>query len=277
MEARIKAEADIEKKFNINNFDAGPGIEDIVREQFRTLLPDRYAVTPGVVIDRNGDNCGDCDLVIANRFWAPLLKFGATNESRRVHIPVEAVYSVLEVKQTLTEDSLDEAMKKLVMYKGLERDRAEYGRLTENQVIDCFENLDGSNNRRFDAILAVSCEEGAEEELVKRFFKINEQLEQHLRVNALAILGTGFAFYAVHMPDDNHMPHLYPESDMAYFYKFIPKGISTFFIPSPQDTLFHLYINLQQHLFLTVLNFKWLKLLYGFYDADRVEYPINLD
>ncbi len=65
MEARFRAEADIEKTFNINNFDAGLGIEDIVREQFRTLLPDRYAITPGVVLDRNGDNCGDCDLEAA--------------------------------------------------------------------------------------------------------------------------------------------------------------------------------------------------------------------
>lgn len=277
MEARVKAEANIEKEFNINNFDAGPGIEDIVREQFRTLLPDRYAVTPGVVIDRNGDNCGDCDLVVANRFWAPLLKFGATNESRRVHIPVEAVYSVIEVKQTLTEDSLDEAMKKLVMYKGLERDRSEYGRITENQVINDFDKTGSTNNPRFDVVLAVSCNKGTETELVERFFKINEQLEPNLRVNALAILGAGFAFYVFQGPDGNHMPHLYPESDMAYFYGWEPQSVSPFFIKSQQDTLFHLYINLQQHLFLTILNFKWLKLLYGFYDSDRTESPVNLD
>lgn len=277
MEARIRAEADIEKKFNINNFDAGPGIEDIVRDQFRTLLPDRYAITPGTIIDRNGDNCGECDLVVANRLWAPLLKFGATHESRRVHIPVEAVYSVIEIKQTLTEDSLDEAMKKLVMYKGLERDRSEYGRLVENQVLEKLDRPGSSLNPRFDAILAVSCAEEARGELVKRFFKINEQLEPHLKVNALAILGTGFAFYVFQAPDNDHMPHLYLESDMAYFYGWEPKSISPFFIKTPQDTLFHLYINLRQHLFLTVLNFKWMKLLYGFYDSDRVEYPVNLD
>ncbi len=127
IEARIRAEAGIEKNFNINNFDAGQGIEDIVRGQFRRLLPGRYEVTPGIVIDSNGDNCGECDLVIANRLWEPLLKYGATDESRRVHIPVEAVYTVIEVKQTLTEDSLEDAMKKIVMYKRLERDRSEYG------------------------------------------------------------------------------------------------------------------------------------------------------
>lgn len=277
IEARIRAESDIEKDFSINNFDAGPGIEDIVREQFRMLLPARYTVTPGVVIDRNGNNCGECDLVVANRFWAPLLKYGATNESRRIHIPVEAVYSVLEIKKTLTVSELDDAMKKLVMYKGLERDRSEYGRLVENHVVEEFEKADGSLNRRFDAILAVSCEEGRAEELVSRFFKINERLEPHLRVNALAILGEGFAFYLFQGPDDDHMPHLYPESDMAYFYGWKPKSISPFYVESPHDTLFHLYSNLQQHLFLTVLNFRWMKLLYGFDEAYKTGYPINLD
>ena len=243
------------------------------------LLPARYTVTPGVVIDRNGNNCGDCDLVVANRFWAPLLKYGATNESRRVHIPVEAVYSVIEIKQTLTENSLDQAMEKLVMYKGLERDRSEYGRLVENHVIEEFDEKveDGSLNRRFDAILAVSCEEERVEELVSRFFKINEQLEPRLQVNALAILGEGFACYVFQGPDDDYMPHLYPESDMAYFYGWKPRSISPFYIKSSHDTLFHLYSNLQHHLFLTVLNFRWIKLLYGFREAERTEYPIKLD
>ncbi|MCA1731119.1 MAG: hypothetical protein LC751_17490 [Actinobacteria bacterium] len=81
IEARIRAESEIEKAFNINNFDAGPGIEDIVREQFRKLLLDRYTVTPGVVIDATGDNCGECNLIIASSFWEPLLKYGATDGS----------------------------------------------------------------------------------------------------------------------------------------------------------------------------------------------------
>jgi hypothetical protein len=129
-----------------------------VREQFRILLPDRYTVTSGVVIDSNGDNCGDCDLLLVNRFWTPLLKYGATNESRRLHIPVEAVYTVIEVKRRLTEDTLDKAMKKLDLYKGLERDRSEYGRPVENHVLEELDKPDSSLNHRFDVVLAIGCE-----------------------------------------------------------------------------------------------------------------------
>lgn len=277
VEARIRAESDIEKEFSINNFDAGSGIEDIVREQFRMLLPARYTVTPGVIIDRNGNNCGDCDLVVANRFWAPLLKYGATNESRRVHIPVEAVYSVIEIKQTLTEDSLDKAMEKLVMYKGLERDRSEYGRLVENHVIQELDKPDSSLNRRFDVVFAIGCGDRADVSLVERFFRINEQLEPSLRVNALAILGSGFACYVLESPDGTYWEHLYPESDMTYFQGWTPKTISSpIYLKSEQDTLFHLYSNLQHHLNLTVLNFKNIKLIYGRDHAGRTEHPIDL-
>lgn len=276
IEARIRAESDIEKEFSINNFDAGLGIENIVREQFRTLLPARYTVTPGVIIDRNGNNCGDCDLIVANRFWAPLLKYGATNESRKVHVPVEAVYSVIEIKQMLTEDSLDKAMEKLVMYKGLKRDRSEYGRLVENHVIEQFDEPGSSLNRRFDIVFAIGCEDKADVKLVERFFKINAQLEPSLRVNTLAILGSGFACYVSESPAGEHWEHLYPESDMTYFQGWTPKTISPIYLKSEQDTLFHLYSNLQQHLNLTVLNFKNIKLLYGRDNAVRTEHPIDL-
>ena len=263
IEARIRAESDIEKSFNINNFDAGPGIEDIVRGQFRILLPDRYAVTPGVVIEGNGDNCGECDLIVANRFWESLLKYGATNESRRVHIPVEAVYTVIEVKQTLTEDSLDDAMKKLVMYKRLERDRSEYGRLIENHVISAFDRADASLNYRFDAIVGVGCEEGTELELVRRFFKINEALDATHRVNALVILGSGYARYLDESSDGAIRDHLYPESTMEYLNGFPPARVIPSWTPTNQDSLYHFYSDLSHHLTLTVLSFKWQKGRYG--------------
>lgn len=263
IEARIRAESDIEKSFNINNFDAGLGIEDIVREQFCTILPDRYAVTPGVVIDGDGDNCGECDIIIANRFWESLLKYGATDESRRVHIPVEAVYTVIEIKQTLTEDSLDDAMKKVVMYKRLERDRSEYGRLIENHVITDYNRFDASLNYRFDAILGVGCEEGTELDLVKRFFYINEELEPAHQVNALVILGSGYARYLDQSSEGEIRDHLYPESNMEYLNGFPSVRVIPAWSPSNQDSFYQFYSDLAHHLNLTVLNFKWQKYRYG--------------
>ena len=46
---RIIQEGRIERGFNINNFDSGPGLEDITREELRKLIPSRYEISPGVV------------------------------------------------------------------------------------------------------------------------------------------------------------------------------------------------------------------------------------
>ena len=39
VQSRIVDEANIEEGFSINNYDAGPGLEDIVRQELSKLLP----------------------------------------------------------------------------------------------------------------------------------------------------------------------------------------------------------------------------------------------
>ena len=46
-QGRILREAEIERSFNLDNFDSGPGLEDLVRQQLSNLLPDRYSVDAG--------------------------------------------------------------------------------------------------------------------------------------------------------------------------------------------------------------------------------------
>ena len=110
-----------EKEYNIDNFESGISIEEIVREELSDLLPDRYFVTRGVINDRNGLTSGDNDIVIFNKNWFPILKSEPTDKSRKPHFPIEGVYAIGEVKQTLSFDSLDAAMKKLVINKRLLR------------------------------------------------------------------------------------------------------------------------------------------------------------
>ena len=78
VQSRIINEANIEEAFSINNYDAGPGLEDIVRQEISKLLPERYSVDAGVVNDKDGKTAGDCDVLITNRIWAPVVKLGAT-------------------------------------------------------------------------------------------------------------------------------------------------------------------------------------------------------
>ena len=168
-------------------------------------------------------------------------------------------------------------MKKLVMYKHLERDRSEYGRLVENHVIEQLDVRGASLNPRFDAILAVGCEPDAAVQLVERFFRINQTLSPVHRINALAILGSAFACYMVEFEDGSIGEHLYPELDMHPIYAAPPTSVTPIYIETNRDALYWLYTNLLQHLTLTVLNFRTHKLKYGRKDADGSVHPINLD
>ena len=130
---RIVSRAAAEARFNIQNFDSGARVEDIVREELANLLPARYSVDVGVVDDREGRTAGDCDMLIRDPLWSPVIKLGATACSRRRHFPIEGVYAAVEIKQRLGPDELDNAMKKMVIVSRLCRPHNPYGHITENQ------------------------------------------------------------------------------------------------------------------------------------------------
>ena len=197
---RIVNEADIEERFNINNYDAGPGLEDIVRQEISTLLPNRYSVDAGVVNDQNGKTAGDCDVLITNRMWAPVVKLGATPGSRRVHFPIEGIYSVVEVKRTLGFEELDSAMEKLVKVARLNRPKRSYGYLTENQYIQELDKDGYILNPLWTTVIATKLKKGvAFQDVVRRFGQINACLNRDEMVKNLYVLGHGAAWYS---PED---------------------------------------------------------------------------
>ena len=195
---RITSRSKAEIRFNINNFDSGSGVEEIVREEVANLLPERYSVDSGVVNDRNGKTAGDCDLVIRDRIWSPAIKLGATKSSRRYHFPIEGIYSAVEIKQTLGFQELDDAMMKLVTLARLERPDNPYGHITENQHLTLFD-VDGAIlNPLHTTVFATGLRDGLPfHDIVQRFGRINASLSRKHMVNMLCILDAGTAWYSV--------------------------------------------------------------------------------
>lgn len=243
LENVIRLRAQLEKEMNIDNFDSGPGIEDIFREELRSLLPNRYSVLTGVVNDRLGRTAGDCDIIVFNRLWFPVVKSGATPESRRFHFPIEGVYAICEIKQSIDYKTLDEAMEKLVICSRLDRPHTNANRLVENYDLDgCFH---GTKNPLYTAIIAPSLKDGIDiEKLVERFFFVNKSLNRHEVVRCLCVLGNGAVTWQYIDDRGNSRPALFMREDLfspifPVFHE-MPQSPSAFYI-FLTDLLLHLY------------------------------------
>ena len=193
----LVARAEAEIAFNVRNYDSGLGIEEIVREELAKLLPQRYVVNAGVVNDRSGNTAGDCDMLVRDPLWSPVIKPGATIGSRRYHFPIEAVYAAAEIKQTLGFKGLDEAMEKLVKISRLERQDNPYGHITENQHLPCLDKPGFILNPLHTTVFGLKLAKGVTfDDLVKRFGEINNLLNRNHMVTMLCVLGGGTAWYS---------------------------------------------------------------------------------
>ena len=195
---RIIREAEIEREFNVDHYDSGSGLEDLVREELAKLLPARYLVDAGVVNDRDGRTAGDYEIVVRDGVWAPVTKLGATPASRRYHFPIESIYSAIEVKQTLGFQQLDDAMEKLVKLARLNRPGNPYGHITENQHLQEFDKEGWILNPLHTVIFGTrirTCV--AFRDLALRFGEINACLDRREMITMLCVLGHGAAWYSV--------------------------------------------------------------------------------
>ena len=197
-QARIVNEAENERKFNIDNYDSGPGVEDIVRQELSKLLPRRYCVDAGVVNDQEGKTAGGFDIVVRDQTWTGVSKLKATLQSRRSHFPFEAIYAAVEVKQTLGFKQLDAAMEKLVTLARLFRPQNPFGHITENQHLNFLDKENAILNPLHTTVFGTRIQDGIEfTDISRRFDQINAHLNRDQMVTMLCILDQGTTWYSV--------------------------------------------------------------------------------
>lgn len=81
--------------------------ELLVAELLRFWLPSQCGLASGVIINRNGEQSRQCDVVIYDNRLLPPFIF----QQRPAMIPVETVLAAIEVKTRLTTDEVDDALK----------------------------------------------------------------------------------------------------------------------------------------------------------------------
>ena len=258
---RLVAGTEAETGFNIQYFDSGLGVEDIVREELANLLPQRYSITGGVVNDRSGRTAGDCDLVIRDHIWSPVIKPGATAQSRRVHFPIEGVYAAVEIKQTLGFKQLDEAMAKLVTVSKLDRQDNPYGHITENQHITNLDKRGSILNPLHTTVLATRLENGVTYDgIANRFGEVNALLNRKHMVTMLCVLDHGTAWYSV-------------ASGIPYDADFMRDRQETLVLQvnegEPDNAFYRLYVMMMTHLTRSVLGLTDVFQAYGTQPSPR--------
>lgn len=234
----------LEKKMNINNFDSGFGLEEIIREEIRKILPNRYSVYSGVINDKDGKTAGGVDLVIFNDTWFPKIKSSHEKGSGKVYFPIEGVYAVGEIKQTLDYKSLDDALRKLVICHRLNRAKNSGERIVENFELDSYQS--SISNPLYSFILAANVREGIDIEiLINRFFDINKTLRRREVIRALCVLGKGNISWGYYDEEkDEIKPALFKNKDLRLpifpVFHRVPDVESAFY-PLITDLLLNLY------------------------------------
>ena len=252
---RIISRSKAEIRFNIHNWDSGSGVEEIVREELANLLPQRYCVEAGVVNDRHGNTAEDCDLLIRDRIWSPVIKLGATGRSRRFHYPVEGVYSATEIKQTLGFAGLDAAMKKLVTLSRLDRPDNPYGHITENQHLRALDQPGAILNPLHTSVFAIGLQGDTKfSDIAHRFGRINAMLTRDHMVKMLCVLDHGTAWYSVASGSSYNATHMTDRHRTLILQ--VNDG-------EPVNTFYRLYIEILGHLTRSVLGLANMAPEYG--------------
>jgi hypothetical protein len=242
IEQRIIDRAKDEKIGVVDNFDSGPGVEDIVRDELSKLLPTRYSVKCGKVDDRYGRTAGDCDCVVFNELWFPFIRSGATDASRNFHFPVESAYSVMEIKTTLGFSELDEAMEKMVKCHRLHRPTTPDDRVVENRSVDGCPH--GVRNSLYSAIIAVNLAPGITlDDLIYRFVTLCSRLKREEIVRALCVLGHGAVLWGIRDENGQSKPALFINDHRERIYPTYNRAevLGSAFYPFINDLLLNLY------------------------------------
>jgi hypothetical protein len=204
-------------------------------------------------------------VVIFNDFWFPAVKSGPTADSRKVYLPIEGVYAILEVKQSLTIKNLEEAMRKLMTCHRLFRPPSPFDRIVENdQQSACNHYI---SNPLYSAVLAARLGDGLDRDTaVEHFIRINQMLPRTDVVRSLCILGHGTIVWGYQpnsaVIENNFIATLSPATFMAEdrYAELIPVYGST----EPEDSPFYeLAWNLMSHLYNSVLAPENIAVHYG--------------
>lgn len=99
-----------------HNVTKGTANENLLRSLLEKFLPKKYSLGSGIVFDKNGGFSKQMDLIIYDSFHHPTL----LGQNMQYLFPIDTVYCVIEVKTTIDNQILKNAIEQIKSVKRLE-------------------------------------------------------------------------------------------------------------------------------------------------------------
>lgn len=113
---RLQIEIDFLNRLITHKGEFGRANESLLINLLVKFLPKKYNVGSGIIIDKDGNHSRQIDIIIYDSYFHPeIFSQGAAASL----YPVDAVYMAIEVKTTITKNSMEEAIENIESVKKL--------------------------------------------------------------------------------------------------------------------------------------------------------------
>lgn len=156
----------------------GSAREDLLKDYLRKLLPEKYSISSGIIIDNKQSQSKQQDFIIHDAFNSP--SFFKT-ESNSV-LPIESVYATIEIKSTLDYNTLDQCVKNVESVRKLNK-------LPNRNIISNIYN----DFYPLGFVFAYSSTYSLEQ-IQKKLFELNKKVDGRYQISIVCILDKGLVF-----------------------------------------------------------------------------------
>lgn len=156
----------------------GSAREDLLKDYLKKLLPEKYSISSGIIIDNNMQQSKQQDFIIHDAFNCP--SFFKT-ESNSI-LPIESVYATIEIKSTLDYSTLEQSVKNVQSVRNL--NKLPNRNILRNSYDDFYP---------LGFVFAYSSNYSLEQ-IQKRLFELNKSINAKHQISIICILDKGLIF-----------------------------------------------------------------------------------
>lgn len=156
----------------------GSAREDLLKDYLKKLLPEKYSISSGIIIDNNQHQSKQQDFIIHDAFNCP--SFFKTDSNSI--LPIESVYATVEIKSTLDYSTLEQSVKNVESVRKL-------GKLPNRNVLrNLYDNV-----YPLGFVFAYSSNYSLEQ-IQKKLFELNKSVDGRHQISIICVLDKGLIF-----------------------------------------------------------------------------------